>query len=200
MKRIFAIILSALFVTLCFSSCEKAPTNSPSESQIKAICELTTVEAYYNNLAKSIKKDDIVFGLGEREKEFWLEYEGYAKIGIDMSDLSMNVSENIVTIIMPSATLQEVGLISDSFDENSYICSDGSLKIKAEDLTKAVSVAQNEMKEEVLKNKALFIQAQDKAKILIENYINKLGEMSGIEYEIIWKTIESKPINADTQE
>lgn len=191
MKSIFAIVLSALFVILCSASCKKAPVNSPSESQIKAICELTTVEAYYNNLAKSTKTDKILFV--ERDKEFWLEYEGYAKIGIDMSDVSIDISEDIVTITMPDATLQEVGLISESFDENSYICSDGSLKIEAEDITKAVEDAQNEMREEALKNKILFVQAQDKAKTLIENYINKLGEMSGIEYNIIWKTLDNTP-------
>lgn len=42
------------------------------------------------------------------------------------------------------------------------------------------------MKESVLNNKSLLISAQDRAKQLIENYINQIGEISDTTYNITW--------------
>lgn len=188
MKRVTAIILSAFFVAFCFTSCKDARVNLPEEEQIKAICELTTVKAYYNNLAKSTKNNTNILN---KDRDYWFEYEGYAKIGIDMSKVSMTVDDNTITIVMPNAELQQIGVNSDSFDDDNYIASaDGFLfknKIDSEDLRQTVKIAQEEMEKEVLRNTALFTRAQEKAKTLIENYINKLGEMSKIKYTIVWE-------------
>ena len=43
------------------------------------------------------------------------------------------------------------------------------------------------MKKSVEENTALLARAQDRAKRLIENYIDKLGDASDIKYEIVWK-------------
>ena len=42
------------------------------------------------------------------------------------------------------------------------------------------------MSESIKNNRSLLLNAQDRAKELIENYINKLGEISNIEYQIDW--------------
>lgn len=190
MKRIIPIIISVILITLALSSCGKSQVDVPQEEKIKAICELTTIEAYYTNLAKSTLKKDGVIDAFDKERKFWVEYEGYAKIGVDMKKVSMKTSGNTISITMPKAEILEVGLKSSSFDENSYIYANGGwffpIKIKVEDLRDAVTEAQKVMREEVENTPYLFAQAQDKAVSLIENYINKLGEASNIKYEIVW--------------
>lgn len=53
------------------------------------------------------------------------------------------------------------------------------------------------MKKSVESNSALLLNAQNRAKNLIENYINKMGELSGVSYTIQWEykdsSTESKP-------
>ena len=44
------------------------------------------------------------------------------------------------------------------------------------------------MENAVIENQALFRQAEERAKKLIENYINNLGEAVGKGYTIEWKT------------
>ena len=59
--------------------------------------------------------------------------------------------------------------------------------ITAQIQTDAVGKAQENMKKSVEENTALLARAQDRAKRLIENYIDKLGDASDIKYEIVWK-------------
>ena len=41
--------------------------------------------------------------MGEKERKFWSEYTGVAKIGIDMSDVNMKVDGTSVEITIPDA-------------------------------------------------------------------------------------------------
>ena len=75
-----------------------------------------------------------------------------------------------------------------------------SNKITAEDQTAAIENAQKEMEESVKANSALLLRAQNRAKELIKNYIDCLGEISGVEYEIKWvyaNTDETTEVNID---
>ncbi len=64
--------------------------NEPALSQVRSICELATLECYYHNVAKSTKtKGTGLAHVGEKERKFWIEYTGVARIGIDMSDVNM---------------------------------------------------------------------------------------------------------------
>ena len=121
--------------------------------------------------------------------EFWIEYTGIAKIGIDMSEVDMKISENNITITMPKAKLLNIDILDKSLNDDSYIVTkDGLLKnkITAEDQTDAINSAQLEMEKSVKSNKTLLINAQDRAKKLIETYIKKLCEISRKEYQIKW--------------
>ncbi|MBE7015022.1 MAG: DUF4230 domain-containing protein [Ruminococcaceae bacterium] len=188
-KYITAIIL--VICTLCLCSCSNQ-IKEPDEEQIKAICELTTLKCYYNNVAKSTKEK----GTGwthmlEKDRKFWIEYEGFAEIGIDMNDVSMSINENNVIISMPSAKLLNLGIVTETLNENSYITSKDNWwnknKVTSEEQQAAIGNAQEKMRQTVLDNKSLFNRAENEAKILIENYINNLGKMSGIEYNITWE-------------
>lgn len=191
LKYIIALIL--VFCILCLCSCS-TQLKEPDEEQIKAICELTTLKCYYNNVAKSTKEKGTGWShLLEKDRKFWIEYEGFAEIGIDMNEVSMSIVENNITITMPSAELLNLGIATETLNEDSYITSKDSWwnknKITSEEQQAAIGNAQKKMRETVLQNKALFNRAENEAKVLIENYIKNLGEMSGMEYNIIWNKV-----------
>ena len=183
MKKIIDVaLLFVLLLSLC--SCSKKEAAPLREEDIRAICELATLECYYNNVAKIEKEADNIF---QKDRTMWIEYEGKATIGIKMSDVVIKVSGNTVNITMPDAEILSTDY---TFKEDSYVASsDGWLwpnKISTEDQQAGVIEGQEAMKEAILNNKALFLKAEDRAKELIENYITKLGEAAGHEYTINW--------------
>ena len=162
----------------------------PELIQIRNICKLATIKCCYNNVAKSVKSAGTgILHLGEKERTFWIEYSGEAEIGIDMSEVKMNVIDNEVTITMPEAQILSITVNPESYTDDSYVIStDGINKnpILPEEQAAAIKSAQDDMKESVLNNKSLLISAQDRAKQLIENYINQIGEISDTTYNITW--------------
>ena len=95
-------------------------------------------------------------------------------------------------------------ICEEDLNEDSYIQSaDGLIiknKITADDQTDAINAAQSKMAESVKSNNTLMINAQERAKDLIENYINKMGELSGIEYKINWVYMDSDETNDESTE
>jgi type IV secretory pathway VirJ component len=190
-KMMLMLVMIILLAMLCACSNEEEENISsikPEEEQVRSICEMSTLECYYHNVAKSTKtKGTGITALGEKDRTFWIEYTGVAKIGIDMSKAKMDMDdENHITIHLPEAEVMNVEVVGDTLN---YISSaDGWNKneITAEDETNAINEAQKEMEETVKENSSLLMSAQDRAKKLIENYITKLGESTGITYEITW--------------
>ena len=118
--------------------------SKPELSQIRSICELATLECYYHNVAKSTKtKGTGLAHVGEKERKFWIEYTGVAKIGIDMSDVNMKVDGTSVEITILDAKIldKEVKTI----DADDYIATSDSWfnknQITDEEQTRAVGDA-----------------------------------------------------------
>ncbi len=194
--RVFILVLGLVVCTMCGCSAnqKQAKDDVPDIIQIRNICNLATLECYYHNVAKSTKKpDEGITHIGEKERTYWIEYTGKVRLGIDMSKVSMKVSGSDVEVTIPEAKVLSSSIEEKSLDENSYVMSeDGWNKnaITVDDQTKAIKKAQKGMVKEVKKNSALLLSAQDRAKTLIENYINQLGEANGCQYNIKWKNIE----------
>ena len=131
--------------------------------------------------------------LGEKERKFWIEYTGVVKIGIEMSDVKMDVNGTSVQITIPRAKIFQPEV--KTIDVDDYIATSDSWfnqnQITAEEQTQAVNEAQDEMVAAVEKNKTLLAGAQERAKTLIENYITQLGEATGVEYQVTWKYAEN---------
>ncbi|MBQ9983561.1 MAG: DUF4230 domain-containing protein [Lachnospiraceae bacterium] len=190
-KKIFIIgIILLTVLIMCSCSAEKKVINEPEITQIRSICNLATLECYYHNVAKSVKTaGEGIAHWGEKERKFWIEYTGVAKVGVDMSKVTMEMDGTNVIISIPDAELMNISVEESTLNEESYISSaDGlnSNKITAEDQTAAIENAQKEMEESVKNNSALLLSAQSRAKDLIKNYIDRLGEVSGVEYKITW--------------
>ena len=194
MKKAILILLFIITIGL-FSACSTEPVKperkEPEIAQIRSICNLATLECYYHNVAKSTKKAQSgFFGIGEEDRKFWIEYTGTAKIGIDMTKVDMTIDADKVTVTLPKAELLSVNVDPKELNENSYIASEdaffNSNKITATDQTNAIKNAQAEMENSVKSNSTLLLNAQNRAKDLIENYIVQLGKLSNVEYKIEW--------------
>lgn len=196
------IVLVSILNMLIFSGCSKQNTErdikEPDISQIRNICNLATLECYYHNVAKSVKTAESgITHIGEKDRTFWIEYTGIARLGIDMSKVKMVIEGENVEITLPEAEVLSLTIDKETLGEDSFISSDDGLnknKITANDQTQAINEGQNKMEETVKNNSLLLLRAQDRAKMLIENYINQLGEVAGVTYNITWNYLE-----ADTQ-
>lgn len=170
------------------ASAEPGQAQSPDLSQIRSICELATLECYYHNVAISTKeKGTGLSHWGEKEREFWIEYSGVAKLGINISKVSMKMEGKQVVITVPKAEL--LGLSDYSFSKDSYISEDDGFNknpITPENQTEAVKAAQEDIKKKFAEDDAMLVRAQDRAKDLIENYIVQLGDISKTNYQIKW--------------
>lgn len=203
MMKLIKIVSLIITVSIVLAGCnsKQVNVNEPDVAQIRAICNLATLECYYHNVAKSDKTADSWF---QTDRKFWIEYTGIAKIGIDMSKVSMEIDGNNITVTIPGAELLDIDICEESLNEDSYIQSaDGFIiknKITADDQTAAINDAQSKMAESVKSNNTLMINAQERAKDLIENYINRMGDLSGIEYKINWVYIDSDETNDEPTE
>ncbi len=211
MKKITLLLAGIIFMgllTSCSRQTDEGKVMKPELTQIRSICNLATMECYYHNVAKSIKTPgEGIAHWGERERKFWIEYTGVAKIGIDMSKVTMEIDGVNIMISIPNAELMGINVEESTLNEESYIASVDGLnrnKITAEDQTIAIDNAQKEMEKSVKNNSALLLNAQNRAKDLIENYINQIGEISGIDYRINWVyedgTVPTEMITNETEE
>lgn len=186
MKRTFAFFL-LLICVLTFCACSSSSEDTLQVEDIRAVCQLATLKCFYNNVAILNKEADNIF---QKDREMWIEYEGEAVIGVDMSKATITITGNTVNITLPKAQILSIAPVVPTLNEDSYIVSsDGWLfknKITAEDQEAAINLGQEEMKEAILANNTLLTQAEERAKELIENYINQLGNATGKKYTIVW--------------
>lgn len=186
MKKIICTALACLLMLFALTSCapKKIIDVKPDILQIHNICELATLECIYQNVAE-INKSKTHFT--ETDRKMWIEYTGIAKVGVDIEDIKMSVNGTVVNIEIPEPTV-----LSKEYDEKSFIHyanKDRMLDknaISADEQNQAIAIAQNEMVKNIMNNKSLLNNSSIRVKALIENYINQIGELSGIEYTINW--------------
>ncbi|MCR5692238.1 MAG: DUF4230 domain-containing protein [Eubacterium sp.] len=156
-----------------------------SLSSIKNITELATYECVYHNTAEYDDKGDYFW---EGDSRLWIEYSGTVKLGIRADKIDMKVDGNKVTISLPQAEVLGQGSIDkDSLTEDSYFSEKGNIFAKdmdAEVEAKALANAQSEMEKEARSDTATLKAARERAKLLIENQIKKIGQAQGKEYKI----------------
>ena len=195
MKKMIALLL-ALAALLGCTACgqkEEAPTVEPDVAEMRAICELSTMDCYYHNVAKYFEKDAQkgFLGIGKKDKRFWIEYSGIVRLGIDASLVKVRVEDTLVTITIPEAKVLKCTVNSDSLSQDSYIVDTDSAKIEAADEVLAFAEAQRQLEETAAKDKTLLANAQQRAESLLKEYINNIGEAVGKEYKIDWIYVDA---------
>lgn len=170
-----------------------APTVVPEVGKIREICELVVVECDYHNVAKSKKAPGIgPEHIGEKERTFWIEYTGKAQVYYRADKIEIEQDGTELTIILPrpsvSCTVDE-----NSWNEDSYVISQDQWiqknPITAEDQTKAVSLAQAEMVGKIRSNSSLMNTAKMQLQELVRNYVDQIGDATGVQYHITWKSV-----------
>ena len=183
------ITFSIICLLFSLSACQNKKTLD--EMTIKNICNLATLKVEYNNVAKITKEGVSVF---KREKKAWVEYKGIVKLGIDMTKVKISFDDDNVTITMPQVEVIEKDIVDESYTDASWTFSDNDFfnfnQITPEEKSQAMAIAQDNMEATVASDTALLNQAQNRARILIENYINQLGKLTNKNYTITWKEVE----------
>ena len=189
MKKVLTII-AVLSMLLMTSGCQQTAKidKSLEVKEMRAISELATVECYFHNVAKSNEPTNKAwFEFWKKENiKFWVEYEGIVKIGIDATQLKMEVDGETVRITLPEAIVLDAKVNPDSLNENSFYYDSKSYKPTAAQQTEAFKQAQEEMKATAQANSALLANARENAKELLENYVKTISEATGIQYTIEW--------------
>ncbi len=195
MKKIIAVISMCVMMMCSLSACGLKQKDTSVEkviniTQMKAICELATLECYYHNVAKVSKEKDVLWW--DTKAELWIEYSGIVKVGVDISDLDLEVNGEVVTITMPKAAVLSCEVDETKLNKDSYIMIReglGAEKITADDQTLAFQTAQDSMREAAETDEELISQAQQRAEDLLESYINNVGDILGKKYIISWNII-----------
>lgn len=192
MKRWIALLTSAMLILSC-TACQKKeqlPKVEPQISQMRSICELAVMECYYHNVAKYQEEDAAGFLLWKKDKHFWIEYSGVVELGIDASRLSMEVSGDEVTITIPAAKVLSCTVDSTSLTADSFIVDKRSANIDAEDEQAAFAEAQHNMEMSAASNRVLLGNAQQRVQVLLQSYVENIGQAIGKEYTIRWNFLE----------
>ncbi|MBQ8518335.1 MAG: DUF4230 domain-containing protein [Agathobacter sp.] len=191
MKRFFLLFIIITMVLSCVSCGKEDATMMELQvSDMREICELATMDCYYHNVAKFNHKNAETFLWFSKDKHFWVEYEGIVTLGIDASKVTIVVDDNKVTITIPKAEVLGCKVDETSLSKDSFIVDKDSAKITAEDEKAAFKEAEKIMLEKTSQDETLLAQAQQRAKVLIEEYVKNMGECVGIEYKIVWKYLE----------
>lgn len=168
---------------------------------MKSICELATLKCYYHNVAKITKEKDVLWW--DTTAELWIEYSGIVKLGVDITNLDMQVDQNQVTITMPKAKVLSCQVDQTSLDKDSYYTNReglGAEKINADDQTEAIKTAQENMLENVRSDESLLQQAQNRAQELLEQYVKNVGNAMGKTYEVSFVSAEDAGTATDSTE
>lgn len=155
--------------------------------------ELATLEIKYNNVAIGNVKAKEGFGhWGEKDRSFWVEYSGTAKLGCDLSKVNVVVKNESVIITIPE--IQIIGNLDwETNSAREYITPDSKLnsnEISPDVKNQTVNRAQKDMKEKILNDEKLCSKAEENLKNIIESYVKEMGRLNGVEYKIDWEKTE----------
>ncbi len=191
MKKI-CVILSLLLLLSSLPACSSTESShlqniEPKVTQMKAICQLATLECYYHNVAKYYEEAVEGFGPWTKDRRFWVEYDGIVTLGVDTSDLKMEIDGTTVYITEPRAIIISVKVDADSLNKDgSFYVDVDSAKTTAEHEQKAYAEAQSKMRESAENDTALLESAKQRAMSLLEDYVQNIGNAIGKQYSVRW--------------
>lgn len=206
MKRFLSVFLTVIISAMCVSCASPAEEETlnmePEVSQMKAICELAVMECYYHNVAKYYEEDASGVLWWKKDKQFWIEYSGVVKLGVDITSVNIEVNDTQVSITLPAAKVLGCKVDSASLTEDSFIVAKNSADVDASDEVKAFDEAQSKLQENAASDTALLASAQQQAQDLLEDYITNIGNAVGKEYTIKWIYTDAtdNPLEATTTE
>ena len=192
-KKVIYILLmtSILFLSGCGRS--KSELTTENIKKLELTGNLVTYQAYYHNVIEYDKPvESGITHLLEKERKLFAEYTGTIKLGINLSKVKIEMNGNNINVFIPKAKIiGEPNVDKDDFNAKNFIESKDSLinsnPINADDSTAAFDKAQKEMKKVAMNDEELLSQAQQRAKILIEEKIIQLNGLNRNDLNISWE-------------
>lgn len=181
-------LLAIMFIFASMAGCSpstESPDEKPEFSNAGYICELSTLEVYYHNVARA--EHEAVGPFNHGYKRMWFEYSGVVEIGIDFSKVSISGpnASNVVTVTLPQAEILDVDVAEDSITEPAI--ETGFLTdFTTEEKTDALSSAQESMRQSADQDETLKHQARERARTMLESYITNVGYLVGETYSVVW--------------
>ena len=188
MKKILLSIAGCALVA-ALSACgeSEVTTNELDFEKIEKICELSSLEVICKNVAAVDKGDS---GLSKKlhlDRKWWAEFEGKVSFSYDMDKVKIVQDGEHITITLPQPEI-ETSVVDDTFDADSIVTSSKKLfninKIDLETQVSAMDAAMTTMEEQIKEDSDIIAQSQEHTQNLICNYINGVGEATGVEYTI----------------
>ena len=193
MKKL-VILISIMVSTLFLTGCSNKKINDLSQNlkKIELTGNLVTHKAYYHNVIEYDKKKGTgITHLLEKDRKFFAEYTGTIKLGIDLTEVIIDVKGNEVYVTLPKAiVIGEPNVDETTFKAENFIeDKDGINKnpITIEDSTAAFQKAQQNMKEYAASDTELLSMAQKRAKVILEENIHQFSGLADNEYTINWE-------------
>ena len=193
MKNLIGVLLAAM-ICVSLAACSKpSQAIAPQASQMKSICELATMQCYYHNVAKYYQEnaESGILGIGSKDRKFWVEYSGIVTVGIDASQVAVQIDGDDVTVALPPAKVMSCKVDNETLTKDSFIVAQGSASVKAEHQTEAFREAQEQMWQATSNDTTLLANAQQRAQQLLEDYVNNIGDGVGKKYRIHWVYLEN---------
>lgn len=193
MKKIM-ILVGIILSTICLTGCDKQKITKLEDNirKINFTGNLVTYKAYYHNVIEYEKKAGTGFiHLFEKDRKLFAEYSGTVNLGINLSQVKIEVNNNKINVKIPKATvIGEPDVDRDDFKKENFIESkDGinSNEINGDDISQAFNLAQQSMKENAANDQELLSVAQKRAKVLIEENIRQFSGLADNKYDINWE-------------
>lgn len=187
-KRFAAGIATLSLAAACalgLTACKEEEQPVPDFSNAQAIAELSTLDVYSHNVAKLSKPGSWLFNHGY--KKTWYEYSGTVTLGIDASKVKIGQpnNQNVVTIQIPQAQVLgapdvDDGSFTDPITERGFFTDD----FTAEEKAQAFSECQDAMLEKISNDDQLLSRARTRAKEILEEYVQNVGESLGQNYTV----------------
>lgn len=192
-KRVFSILLliSILFLAGCGGRKNELTTENIKKLELTG--NLVTYQAYYHNVIEYDKPvESGITHLLEKERKLFAEYTGTIRLGINLSKVKIEMNGNNINVFIPKAKIiGEPNVDQNDFNAQNFIESKDSWinsnPITADDSASAFDKAQKEMKEIAMNDEELLSQAQQRAKILIEEKIIQLNGLNRNDLNLSWE-------------
>lgn len=167
---------------------EPKPEPLPLEdAQFQFIAELATVDSYYHNVTKVFEEDHDGFWPFYADLNFWIDSEYTVTYGLNAELVTFKLKGDTVTITIPKAKVLK--LKNSAKENNTYLAKD-SADVGEAELILAYEEIEQEIYKDAKENTLLLDKAEQQAKLLLTNYVNKIGNSNGTTYKIKWVTVD----------
>ena len=199
------IVLCGAFILTKVLNRTEPVVQQVSESNVRRICELASLECYYHNVSNWTQDAYGVLAFtGYGEKKIWIEYDGIVRVGINAGGVKISNpdKDDVITVTIPAATVLDKDLDESTIKE---IVSDRTVlfftdQVNTDDKIKALAAAQEDMMVSASNNEMILGEARDRAKKIIERNIIALGEAGGKHYKVKFVDASETPATTQTEE